>query len=264
MPGNRFFWIDAFAPEPFTGNPAVVCLLDDDVAASAMQAMAREFNVSETVFLRGADGEYDIRWFTPTRELPLVGHATLAAAHAIMTAVEPKRRSVVFNSHLSGRLPATREGDGFAITLPADEIVPCELPIALRDGLGTVAAETHIGRHYVAVLRSAGEVASVKPDFAALATLDRPTIAITAPGEDADYVLRFFAPANGVPEDPVSGVAQCSLVPYWAKRLGRDTLHSRQLSERRGRMTCTLQGVGVIVAGPCRTIAEGTMPAISA
>lgn len=261
MPGNRFFWIDAFAPEPFTGNPAVVCFLDEDVTAQAMQAMAREFNVSETVFLRGSEGEYEIRWFTPTRELPLVGHATLAAAHAIMTAVEPDRRSVVFNSHLSGRLPASREKDGFAISLPSDETSPCEAPAGLRDGLGVFPDETRIGRHYVAILRSAEEVRAVKPDFAALATLERPTIAVTAPGEDADYVLRFFAPANGVPEDPVSGVAQCSLVPYWAKRLGRTTLQSRQLSERGGRMTCTSRGDSVIVAGPCRTIVEGTLAA---
>ncbi len=258
MANSRFFWIDAFASAPFTGNPAVVCVLDEESDASAMLAAAREFNVSETVFVRGGKGAYDIRWFTPTRELPLVGHATLAAAHAIMTAVEPGLEAVVFNSHLSGRLPARREGDGIAITLPADDTTPCDLPPALRDGLRLVPIETRIGRHYVAVLASASEVAAVKPSFAALATLDRPTIAVTAPGGDEDYVLRFFAPANGVPEDPVSGVAQCSLVPYWASRLGRKRLRSRQLSERGGSMVCTLSDSGVVIAGPCRTLAEGT------
>jgi PhzF family phenazine biosynthesis protein len=261
MPGKRFFWIDAFAAEPFTGNPAVVCVLEGEAEASAMQRAAREFNVSETAFVHGGNGSYDIRWFTPTCELPLVGHATLAAAHAIMTAVEPGLETVVFNSRLSGRLPARRNGDGVAITLPADATTPCTLPSALLEGLGLVPAETRIGRHYVAVLGSPREVAAVKPDFAALARLDRPTIAVTAAGRDDDYVLRFFAPANGVPEDPVSGVAQCSLVPYWAERLGRRRLCSRQLSERGGKMICTLTESGVDIAGPCHTLSEGSLAA---
>lgn len=259
MPGKRFFWIDAFAAEPFTGNPAVVCVLEEEADAAAMQRAAREFNVSETAFVRGGNGAYDIRWFTPTCELPLVGHATLAAAHAIMTAVEPGLETVVFNSRLSGRLPARRSDDGVAITLPADATTACRLPSALRDGLGLVPTETRVGRHYVAVLDSPSEVAAVKPDFAALARLDRPTIAVTAAGQGDDYVLRFFAPANGVPEDPVSGVAQCSLVPYWAERLGRSRLCSRQLSERGGRMICTLTESGVVIAGPCHTLAEGRL-----
>jgi PhzF family phenazine biosynthesis protein len=260
MPGKRFFWIDAFAPGPFTGNPAVVCVLEEEADASAMQRAAREFNVSETAFVHGAKGVYDIRWFTPTCEMPLVGHATLAAAHAIMTAVEPGLETVVFNSHLSGRLPARSSSDGIAITLPADETMPCTLPPALREGLGLVPAETRLGRHYVAVLDSPSEVAAVKPDFAALARLDRPTIAVTAPdGGDNDYVLRFFAPANGVPEDPVSGVAQCSLVPYWAERLGQSRLCSRQLSERGGSMICTLTDSGVVIAGPCCTLSVGSL-----
>jgi PhzF family phenazine biosynthesis protein len=259
MPGKRFFWIDAFAPGPFMGNPAVVCVLDEEADAVTMQRAAREFNVSETAFVHGGEGIYDIRWFTPTCELPLVGHATLAAAHAIMTAIEPGLECVVFNSPLSGQLPARRSDDGIAITLPADATKACMLPSALRDGLGVVPAETRIGRHYVAVLGSPSEVAAVKPDFAALANLDRPTIAVTAAGSGDDYVLRFFAPANGVPEDPVSGVAQCSLVPYWAERLGRSRLGSRQLSERGGRMICTLTDSGVVIAGPCHTLSEGNL-----
>jgi PhzF family phenazine biosynthesis protein len=259
MTGNSFFWVDAFAPRVFSGNPAAVCVLDEWVDPSAMQAAAKEFNVSETVFVQGGRGRYGIRWFTPTRELPLVGHATLAAAHAIMTAVEPERRLITFVSHLSGELPASRSGEEISIVLPADATEACEPPESLNRGLGVRPAETRIGRHYVAVLASAAEVASITPDFAALAALDRPTIAVTAPGEGADYVLRFFAPANGVPEDAVSGVAQCSLVPYWSRRLGRDELSSRQLSERGGAMRCRLEGAAVVVSGPCRTIAQGAL-----
>lgn len=256
---GEFFWIDAFADRPFSGNPAVVCLLWDAIAESSLQGLAREFNVSETCFLHGGEGEYAIRWFTPTRELPLVGHAMLAAAHAVLTCLEPHRDRLNFASALSGDLPAFRVGAEIAIRLPSDATQACPTPDALRVGLGLVPQETRIGRHYVAVLRSPAEVEAIRPDFEALASLDRPTIAVTAPGDDCDYVLRFFAPANEVPEDPVSGVAQCSLMPYWAARLRRDTLRSVQLSQRGGVMRCRVAGDAVEVAGPCRTIARGKL-----
>ena len=259
MAAGRFFWIDAFSAEPFAGNPAAVCLLQKSVPAAAMQSLAAEFNVSETVFLEGGDGSYRIRWFTPTRELPLVGHATLAAACAIMTSIEPGRDQLSFHSHLSGILPAKRHPAGFAITLPTDKTEPCATPDDLARGLGQQPAETRIGRHYIAVFSSVREISAISPDFQALARLDRPTIAATAPGEEEDYVLRFFAPANGVPEDPVSGVAQCSLAPYWAQRLARSMVRSRQLSIRGGTMVCELTDGGVLISGPCRMLAEGVL-----
>ena len=257
MPDIEFFWVDAFADKAFTGNPAVVCVHREDVETAMLQEAAREFNVSETVFIRGGDGRYDIRWFTPTRELPLVGHATLAAAHVIMTAIEPGRTALTFTSHLSGALPAFLDGGKVAITLPADELSPVTPPEALVAGLGVRPAETWVGRHYVAVLESAEAVRAVRPVLTSLENLDRPTIAVTAPGADCDYVLRFFAPSNGVPEDPVSGVAQCSLVPLCANRIGRNQLRSVQLSERGGAMDCRLTDEGVVVAGPCRTLVRG-------
>lgn len=258
MPDIEFFWVDAFAEQPFSGNPAVVCVHRDVIDQAILQDAAREFNVSETVFIRGGDGRYDIRWFTPTRELPLVGHATLAAAHVITTVIEPERSKLTFNSHLSGPLPAFREGNQVSITLPADDLSPVTPPEGLLAGLCVRPVETWLGRHYVAVLDSAAEVRALRPAFDSLITLDRPTIAVTAPGGDCDYVLRFFAPANGVQEDPVSGVAQCSLVPLWAKRTGRRQLRSVQLSERGGTMDCRLTDEGVVVSGPCRTLVRGT------
>ncbi len=259
MADVEFFWVDAFAEAAFSGNPAVVCVMREAIETDVLQAAAREFNVSESVFISGAEGRYGIRWFTPTRELPLVGHATLAAAHIVTTEIEPGRSTLTFTSHLSGALPAFREGDRVAITLPADELSPVAPPEALVLGLGLRPVETWLGRHYVAVLESADAVRAVRPVFESLATLDRPTIAVTAPGIECDYVLRFFAPANGVPEDPVSGVAQCSLVPLWAKRTGRSLLRSEQLSERGGTMDCRLTEEGVVVSGPCRTLVRGTL-----
>ena len=253
----RFFWIDAFADRPFSGNPAVVCIAPRELPCETQQSLASEFNVSETVFLAPAADAYSIRWFTPTVEVPLVGHATLAAASALLGHLERQRARVSFVSPQSGRLEAWREAEGYAIDLPADEAAPCEPPSDLIAGLGAKPQTAYRGRHYMAVFRDEQEIAGIAPDFGVLARLDLPTVVATAPGRDCDYVLRFFAPRNGVPEDPVSGVAQCSLVPYWSRRLGRERLMSRQLSARGGGMTCWLNGDRVAICGPCRTIAEG-------
>lgn len=257
----RFFWIDAFADRLFSGNPAVVCVAQRELPREVQQSLASEFNVSETVFVAPVADGYSIRWFTPTVEVLLVGHATLAAASAILGHLEPHRASVAFVSLQSGKLEAWREAEGYAIDLPADEAAPCEAPEDLIAGLGAAPEAVYRGRHYMAVFRDEQAIARLAPDFAALARLDRPTIVATAPGRASDYVLRFFAPKNGVPEDPVSGVAQCSLVPYWTRRLGQARLTSRQLSARGGGMTCWLNGTRAVICGPCRTIAQGAFDA---
>jgi predicted PhzF superfamily epimerase YddE/YHI9 len=264
MDAARLFWIDAFSEAPFGGNPAAVCLTDADLPDLLKQGIARELNLSETVFLWPHAAGYAIRWFTPTREVPLVGHATLAAAYAILTFVEPARDSVAFFSPASGELAAYRDGAGLAIELPADRTSECPAPADLVTGLGARPQAVRVGRHYMALFESEDVVAGLQPDFAALARLDRPTIIATAPGSGCDYVLRFFAPANGVPEDPVSGVAQCSLVPYWSGRLGRDRLISDQLSARGGRMSCRLRDDRVVISGSCCPIARGELdPAVT-
>ena len=253
------FWVDAFSAKPFGGNPAVVCVGIDGLSDTQLQHLASEFNVSESVFISGGHGEYSIRWFTPTKELPLVGHATLAAAHVVLSALEPERSDVQFLSPISGQLAAYRDKENVAIVLPADNPVSCDPPAALIRGLGKQPAYTLKGRHYVAVFDDSDEVAALRPEFDALELLDLPTIAVTARGQEVDYVLRFFAPANGVPEDPVSGVAQCSLAPYWASQLSRTELSSRQLSPKGGEMTCKILVEGVQVAGPCCTIFSGAL-----
>ena len=253
------FWVDAFSAEPFGGNPAVVCVGTDGLSDVQLQHLANEFNVSESVFISGGHGEYSIRWFTPTKELPLVGHATLAAAHVVLSALEPERSDVQFLSPISGQLAAYRDQASIAIVLPADDPVACDPPAALIHGLGRTPAVALKGRHYVAVFNDPEEVEAIEPDFDALETLDLPTIAVTARGHESDYVLRFFAPANGVFEDPVSGVAQCSLMPFWASQLDRVELSSRQLSPKGGEMNCKMLDNGVQVAGPCCTIFSGVL-----
>ena len=256
---NDIFWVDAFSAEPFGGNPAVVCVGTDGLSDAQLQHLANEFNVSESVFIAGGDGEYSIRWFTPTKELALVGHATLAAAHVVLSVLEPDRSEVQFTSPISGQLAAYRDEANVAIVLPADDPVASEPPAALIQGLGRTPVSTLKGRHYVAVFDDPEEVAALEPKFDVLETLDLPTIAVTARGHESDYVLRFFAPANGVPEDPVSGVAQCSLMPYWASKLARAELTSRQLSPKGGEMNCKMLDEGVQIAGPCCTIFSGVL-----
>jgi PhzF family phenazine biosynthesis protein len=253
----RLFWIDAFADTPFSGNPAAVCLTTAELPDTLKHEIAREFNLSETVFICPEVRGYTIRWFTPTTEVPLVGHATLAAAYAVLTILEPSRSSVTFFNAISGALPAYRDGAELAIELPADETSDCVPPSDLIAGLGTLPQSTRVGRHYMALFADESIVTRLRPDFEALARLDRPTIIATAPGSRCDYVLRFFAPANGVLEDPVSGVAQCSLVPYWSARFGRNRLISHQLSTRGGRMCCWMRDERVVISGKCCPIAEG-------
>ncbi len=254
-----FFWVDAFSEAPFGGNPAVVCVLARELDDVTLQNIAREFDLSETVFISRRDDGYDIRWFTPTVEVDLVGHATLAAAHVVIASLEPGRAEIDFHSRRSGILRARGDRASISIELPADAPRPCAAPASLISGLGRRPARALKGRHYVAVFNTAADVQSIRPNSSELMNLDRPTIAVTAPGVDVDYVLRFFAPANGVLEDPVSGVAQCSLVPFWAAELGRNKLKSRQLSVRGGTMDCELKGSRVVVAGACTLIARGKL-----
>jgi predicted PhzF superfamily epimerase YddE/YHI9 len=253
----QLFWIDAFADTPFGGNPAAVCLTEADLPDPLKQGIARELNLSETVFIWPRGNGYAIRWFTPTKEVPLVGHATLAAAFVVLTYLRRERTTVAFFSPASGELAAYRDGVGLAIELPLDRTIDCPPPADLVAGLSAQPDSVRVGRHYMALFADEDTVAGLQIDFAALTRLDRPTIIATAPGTRCDYVLRFFAPANGVPEDPVSGVAQCSLVPYWSSRLSRNRLVSDQLSTRGGRMCCWMRDDRVVISGACCPIARG-------
>jgi PhzF family phenazine biosynthesis protein len=257
------YFVDAFADRPFTGNPAAVCPLERAIDDASMQAIAAEIGFSETAFIRREAAGWTIRWFTPTLEVDLVGHATLAAAFVIFERLEPGSSEVRFDSR-GGPLVATRQGDLIAMDFPARVPVPVGVPAGLVDALGRAPAELLAATHYLAVYREAAEIVALKPDMARLAALDRAAVIVTAPSTPAiggDFVSRFFAPANGVPEDPVSGVAHCSLIPYWSQRLGKRLLVGRQLSKRGGELVCEDRRARVMIAGRAALVLEGRIAA---
>ena len=243
------YQVDAFADGPFTGNPAAVCPLNSWLSAETMQAIAAENNLSETAFLVAEGEGWRLRWFTPTVEVDLCGHATLAAAYVIFTVLAPGRQRVVFRTEKAGDLAVTREGELLALDFPAWPPEPCPAPPGLGPALGREPVAVLAARDYLAVYDTAGEGASLAPDFPALARRGRSVIA-TAPGPAGiDFVSRFFAPALGVDEDPVTGSAHCTSIPYWADRLGKSRLQARQLSRRGGSLVCELRGERVAIAG---------------
>jgi predicted PhzF superfamily epimerase YddE/YHI9 len=253
------YFVDAFAERPFAGNPAAICPLERWIDEASMQAIAAEIGFSETAFIRREAAGWAIRWFTPTLEVDLVGHATLAAAFVIFERLDPGAAEIRFDSR-SGPLLVSRQGDLIAMDFPARVPTPVGLPAGLVDGLGGAPAELLAATHYLAVYRDAAEIIALKPDMARLAALDRAAVIVTAPSTPAiggDFVSRFVAPANGVPEDPVSGVAHCSLIPYWSTRLGKRRLVGRQLSKRGGELVCEDRGARVMIAGRAALVLEG-------
>jgi predicted PhzF superfamily epimerase YddE/YHI9 len=229
------FLVDAFAERPFAGNPAAVCMLPAWPAESLLLAIAAELNLSETAFVVGSKGSYEIRWFTPTKEVDLIGHATLAAAHIVLGEVEPDLSEVRFRSGAE-TIAVKRDGDHLAMDFPALHSRPVRDPMPVQRALGHSPTAVLAAKHYMALYESADQIRALEPDMAAVAALDLPAVMVTAPSDEAgiDFVSRFFAPANGVPEDPVSGVAHLALVPYWSARLGKKRLVGRQLSQRGG------------------------------
>jgi PhzF family phenazine biosynthesis protein len=256
--------VDAFASRPLSGNPAAVVPMEDWLPDSVLQAMAAENNLSETVFLRRRpDREYDIRWFRPLNEADLCGHATLASAHIVMNVLEPGRGRVVFHGR-SGPLPVVRTASGFEMDFPAlpprQHIITHELVAAL----GVEPVELLAADRWVAVLPDAQSVRRLTPDMAALARLPVRGVGVTAPGSgqdaDVDFVSRYFAPAGGVPEDPVTGALHCVLAPYWSARLrGQGSFVARQVSSRSGLLKLTLCGNRVKITGSAVTVMQGVM-----
>jgi PhzF family phenazine biosynthesis protein len=253
------YQVDAFAERLFAGNPAAVCVLERWLPEAVMQSIAAENALSETAFLVREGDPFRIRWFTPVREVELCGHATLASAAVVHWFVEPGVRRVAFES-ASGPLAVEVDGDTFRLDLPADPSREVAPPVALIEGLGGVdVVACRAGRYYAAILEHEDAVRAVEPDHARLASLDRYGIAVTAPGRELDFVSRFFAPAAGVPEDPVTGSAHCLLVPFWAGRLGRHRLAAAQLSARGGRLDCELDGDRVRLGGRAALYSAGEL-----
>jgi predicted PhzF superfamily epimerase YddE/YHI9 len=244
------YQVDAFTDRLFAGNPAAVCPLPAWLPEATMQAIAAENNLAETAFFVREGSDYALRWFTPSVEVDLCGHATLAAGHVIMDLIEPARESVTFRTLKAGMLAVRRCGDWLAMDFPSRPAVPAEPPPGLVAALGGKPRAVLRARDHLVVYDRAAEIAALKPDLAALARVDCWAAIVTAPGEDGvDFVSRFFAPAQGVPEDPVTGSAHCTLIPYWAERLGKTKLDARQLSPRGGVLRCALRGERVSIAG---------------
>jgi PhzF family phenazine biosynthesis protein len=252
------YQVDAFTDKLFGGNPAAVCPLETWLPDATMQAVAAENNLAETAFFVREGGEYALRWFTPSVEVDLCGHATLATAHVVFGYLEPERESVRFRTLKAGMLVVSRRAGMLTMDFPARPAAPCEAPAGLLAALGGTPREVLRARDHLVVYGSAAEIAALKPDLAALAQVDCWAAIVTAPGENGvDFVSRFFAPAQGVPEDPVTGSAHTTLVPYWAKHLGKATLKARQLSRRGGLLHCVLNGERVDIGGQAVTFLVG-------
>lgn len=255
----RYFVVDAFADRPFGGNPAGVCLVDTWPDDALLQHIAAENNLSETAFVaRRPDGDWDLRWFTPRREVDLCGHATLGTAFVLSRFVDKALTHAVFHT-LSGPLLITRRGDLFELDLPARPPHPIEILPLMTEALGVRILEAHVGeRDHLLLVDSEKLVRTMQPKFQLIAKIpDCFGVIVTARGEECDFVSRFFAPAAGVDEDPVTGSSHATLVPFWAERLGKTDLVAEQVSERGGTLYCSLSGDRVKVAGRAALYLEG-------
>ena len=242
------YQVDAFTQRLFGGNPAAVVLLDAWLPDGVLQAIAAENNLAETAYVIPRADVSPLRWFTPAVEVDLCGHATLAAADVLFRYRFPKLERLVFGTK-SGELAVTREGSLLKMDFPARPGKRVAVTDALAAALGARPREALMARDLLAIFDSEAEVRSLRPDFARVAALDAFAVIVSAPGDAADFVSRFFAPGAGVPEDPVTGSSHCTLTPYWAARLGKNRLTAQQLSPRGGELLCELSGERVVIAG---------------
>ena len=256
--------VNAFTDRPFAGNPAAVCVLDRWLPDETLQAIAAQNNLSETAFFLaesdGEDGARRLRWFTPANEVDLCGHATLASAWVLLNELGLSDELLRFDS-LSGRLVVARTEGGLRLDFPSRPPAPAAPPEGLLEALGGTPLEVVKARSYLVRYGSAAEVRALTPDLAAIEALDLFGVIVSAPGDDTeepcDFASRFFAPSQGVPEDPVCGSAHCTLTPYWAARLGRERLLARHLSARGGWIRCELRGERVWLTGRAVTWSDG-------
>jgi len=254
----RFYQIDAFTDRVFAGNPAGVCFLDTWLKDTILKSIAAENNLPETAFLVRAGDHYELRWFTPKVEIDLCGHGTLASAFAVFQYEDPDAHRVDFQTK-SGSLAVERQGDLFVMDFPSRPPEPCQPPNGLDEILGVAHSQTLRARDLLVVYETEEQIRGLAPDLQRVATLDYFAVIVTALGRTSDFVSRFFAPAAGIPEDPVTGSAHCTLIPYWSQRLGKKELHALQLSERGGELFCTDRGERVSIGGRAVTFLSGTI-----
>ena len=253
------YQVDAFTNRIFSGNPAAVVLLDDWLPDTTLQAIAAENNLSETsFFVRGRERPM-LRWFTPCCEVKLCGHGTLAAGWVYFHHVDPRAARVVFDSQ-SGPLTVSRQAEQLTLDFPRQQLQSLAIPAALGQALGAAPVSLFAATDdWLALFADADSIRALQPRFELLKDFPCRGLMATAPGDDCDFVSRFFAPRVGIDEDPVTGSAHTSLVPFWADRLGKKQLHARQLSTRGGELRCELQGKRVLMSGAARLYLQGTI-----
>jgi PhzF family phenazine biosynthesis protein len=242
------YQIDAFANKPFEGNPAAICPLDEWLPEELMQSIASENNLSETAyFVKTGDG-YHIRWFTPSHEVDLCGHATLASAYVIFNILGYNKSQIVFESR-SGRLTVKRHNDRFEMDFPAQPPVPCDTPQEILNAFKRTPSECLKSEDYIVVFEDEASILNANPDFSLLSELNLRGVAITSVSNEYDFVTRFFAPKYGINEDPVTGSAFTQLIPYWANKLNKNALIAKQVSRRGGEVGCGYSGNRVQISG---------------
>jgi PhzF family phenazine biosynthesis protein len=251
------YQVDAFTKEVFKGNPAAVCPLEEWLPDETMQRIALENNLAETAFFVKKGDVYEIRWFTPLAEIDLCGHATLASGFVIFELLKTEDSLVKFHSHKSGELTVEKQGERLILDFPSRPVALADAPDGLTDALGKAPKEVFKGRDYFLVYESEQEILSITPNFSKLLEVGAHGYIVTAKGDSADFVSRFFAPEVGVPEDPVTGSAHCNLIPFWAEKLGKTELFARQVSARGGELFCELKGERVKIGGSAALYMKG-------
>ncbi len=251
------YQIDAFASRLFSGNPAAVVLPESELSSETMQAIAAENNLAETAFVVTDGDDYRIRWFTPTVEVDLCGHATLVAAHVIFNHLGYSACKVTFSSK-SGPLHVRKEGEILYLNFPADTLQIVEPTADIINGLGARPIEIYRGRDdYLALFETEETIASLSPDMAILCKVQSRGVIVSGPGRETDFVSRFFAPQSGIPEDPVTGSAHTTLIPYWSGKLGKQNLTAKQISKRGGELVCKYLDKRVEIGGRAVTFLAG-------
>ncbi|MGB4960687.1 MAG: PhzF family phenazine biosynthesis protein [Saprospiraceae bacterium] len=254
----KIYQIDAFANKIFGGNPAAVCPLDHWIDEEVMQLIAMENNLAETVFYVKGQDQYQIRWFTPTIEVDLCGHATLAAAYVIFHIEHYHQDVIQFFSSRSGILPVTKKGDWISLDFPTDIYDEVEITEAMHAAFDISPKSVFKGKSdYMFVYESEKDIIAFQPNMDKIAAIEARGIIITAPGVEVDFVSRFFAPQSGITEDPVTGSAHTTLIPYWASVLGKNQLTARQLSRRKGDLHCQYLGDRVVISGQGKIYLSG-------
>jgi PhzF family phenazine biosynthesis protein len=252
------YQIDAFAEKQFEGNPAAVVPLEEWLPDIVMQAIAEENNLAETAFFVPTENGFNIRWFTPNKEVKLCGHATLASAYVLFNILGCKEKVLSFES-LSGMLLVSKTDKLLTLDFPAQPPEICATPALLSSGLGKTPIECLKHDDYVAVFEKEEDVLDITPNHEALKQLSLRGVIATAPSSEFDFIVRFFAPKFGIPEDPVTGSAYTQLMPYWSDKLGKSKLHAKQVSSRGGKLFCELKGNRVLISGNAVTYMEGSI-----